>query len=163
MQMTALVFGLQQTYSPLQTLVAAGSGGLLYGAFRGGAALWTRFRTTPRPGLAPKGKTWQDFLPEAQRRLDATKAKYPGMENATGMAISRAKALERLEGLAPRVEEHLAKIAQNPGHSSIPHWSHEVSNWLNQMEAMLPHVGKKTAADWAAKINQWRQALPPKQ
>jgi hypothetical protein len=112
---------------------------------------------------APKGKTWQDFLPEAQRRLDATKAKYPGMENATGMAISRAKALERLEGLTPRVEEHLAKIAQNPGHSSIPHWSHEVSNWLNQMEAMLPHVGKKTAADWAAKINQWRQALPPKQ
>jgi hypothetical protein len=36
------------------------------------------------------------------------------------------------------------------------------STWLEQMEAMLPHVGKKTAAAWAAKINQWRQALPPK-
>jgi hypothetical protein len=116
-----------------------------------------------RAPVAPKGaKTVEDFLPEAQRRLEATKAKYPGMENATGMAISRAKALERLEGLTPRVEEHLAKIAQNPGHSSIPHWSHEISNWLDQMEAMLPHIGKKTAADWAAKINQWRQALPPK-
>jgi hypothetical protein len=54
MQMTALVFGLQETYSPLQTLGAFASGGFLYGAFRGGAALWTRFRTTPRPDLAPQ-------------------------------------------------------------------------------------------------------------
>jgi hypothetical protein len=84
------------------------------------------------------------------------------METATGMAISRAKALERLEGSTPQVEAHLAKIAENPGHASILHWSHEISNWLDQMEAMLPHVGKKTAADWAARINQWRQALPRK-
>jgi hypothetical protein len=137
------------------SIQAVGSALMLYGGVRS----FLRGRVP----VAPKGaKTVEDFLPEAQRRLEATKAKYPGMENATGMAISRAKALERLEGLTPRVEEHLAKIAQNPGHSSIPHWSHEISNWLDQMEAMLPHIGKKTAADWAAKINQWRQALPPK-
>jgi RHS repeat-associated protein len=112
------------------------------------------------PSSAPRGP--EDFRREAEEQLERIKRKYPGQENATGMAISRAKALERLEGLAPQVEKHLEKIAQNPGHSSIPHWSHEVSNWLDQMEAMLPHVGKKTAADWAAKINQWRQALPPK-
>jgi hypothetical protein len=84
------------------------------------------------------------------------------MENRAGMAISQAKALERLEAFVPRVEGHLAKIAENPEHSSIPYWSHEVTTWLNQMEAMLPHVGKKTAADWVARIAHWRQELPPK-
>jgi len=82
------------------------------------------------------------------------------MGKATGMAIGRAEALKRLQSLTPRIEEHLAKIADNPGHSSIPHWCHEVSNWLNQMEAMLPHVGKKTAAEWGAKISKWRRTLP---
>jgi hypothetical protein len=52
-QMTALAFGLQQTYRPLQTLAVAGASTLLSGAFLGGAALWTRFRTTPTPQLAP--------------------------------------------------------------------------------------------------------------
>jgi hypothetical protein len=73
--------------------------------------------------------------------------------------MSRQKALERLAGFTPRVEEHLAKIAANPGHSSVRHWKQEVDNWLNQMEAVLPHVGKKTAAQWSARISQWRQAL----
>jgi hypothetical protein len=36
---------------------------------------------------ASKGaKTVEDFLPEAQRRLEATKAKYPYMEGIEGMA-----------------------------------------------------------------------------
>jgi hypothetical protein len=48
------------------------------------------------------------------------------------MAISRAKALERLAGLVPRVEDHLAKIAQYPGHSAIPHWRKEIGNWLER-------------------------------
>jgi RHS repeat-associated protein len=52
-QMTALAFGLQQTYRPLQTLAVAGASTLLSGAFLGGVALWTRFRTTRLPNLAP--------------------------------------------------------------------------------------------------------------
>jgi hypothetical protein len=37
--------------------------------------------------IAPKGaKPVEDFLPEAQRRLEATEAKYPGMEGVNGMA-----------------------------------------------------------------------------
>jgi hypothetical protein len=37
--------------------------------------------------IDPKGaKTVEDFLPEARRRLEATKAKYPGMEGVKGMA-----------------------------------------------------------------------------
>jgi hypothetical protein len=80
--------------------------------------------------------------------------------NDVTMGISRARAIERLESLAGPVEAHLAKMVQNPNHSSILHWSREVSNWLEQMEAVLPHVGRKTGADWAERINQWRQALP---
>jgi hypothetical protein len=74
--------------------------------------------------------------------------------------MRRAKALERLEGLAPQVVKHLAKIAGNPEGREVPHWIKEISNWLNQMEAVLPYVGKKTGAQWSAKINEWRQALP---
>jgi hypothetical protein len=85
------------------------------------------------------------FFPEAERPLGATRTEHPGLENVTGMAMSRAMALERLEGLTPRLEETFAKITQNPGLSSITHWSHEVSNWFDQMVALLPHVGKKTA------------------
>jgi phage shock protein PspC (stress-responsive transcriptional regulator) len=110
------------------------------------------------PSVAPQGKTWQDFLPEAQRRLDATKAKYGNVE-AQMMAMSRKDALKRLNGLSPRVEEHLQKIANNPGSRDIPHWKGEAENWIRQMENVLPHVGEKTAAEWAARIAEWRARL----
>jgi hypothetical protein len=75
------------------------------------------------------------------------------------MAIRRKHALERVQSLAPVVEDHLAKIAANPGHSSIPHWQHEIRNWLRQMEDLLTHVGKKTAAEWQTRIQAYREAL----
>jgi hypothetical protein len=75
------------------------------------------------------------------------------------MAISRKAALERLESLLPRVEEHITKILANPGHSSIAHWKHEARNWLREMEEVLPHVGKKTAAQWKARLESLQAAL----
>jgi len=75
------------------------------------------------------------------------------------MGMSRADALRRLNGLAPQVEAHLTKIAQDPGHSSIAHWTREVNSWLTQMDALLPNVGARTGADWAARIATWRAAL----
>jgi hypothetical protein len=75
------------------------------------------------------------------------------------MAINRKKALERLGGLLPRVEEHLAKIAENPGDIHIPHWTHEVNDWLRQMEEMVPHVGTKSGARWSAIIDDLRRRL----
>jgi hypothetical protein len=75
------------------------------------------------------------------------------------MAISRKDALRRLTGLAPRVEEHLIKIADNPASPEVPHWTTEVDSWIKQMEHVLPHVGKKTSAGWRAKIAEWKDKL----
>jgi hypothetical protein len=75
------------------------------------------------------------------------------------MAIPRKRALGRLESFLLRVDEHLALIAKEPDHISVNHWKYEVRNWLNQMEAMLPHVGNKTAAEWQPRIARLHQAL----
>ena len=75
------------------------------------------------------------------------------------MAVIRKKALERLNGLAPKVEEHLAKIADNPAGRDVPHWAGEIHSWIKQMEDMLPHVGDKTSAQWLARIAEWKAKL----
>ena len=35
----------------------------------------------------------------------------------------------------------------------MEHWKGEARNWLRHMEAMLRHVGKKTAAQWQAQYS----------
>lgn len=75
------------------------------------------------------------------------------------MAISRKDALKRLNGLAPRVEEHLAKLASDPETPDASHWQKEVGCWLDQMVMMLPHIGRKTAARWAQRISVWKSSL----
>ena len=34
-----------------------------------------------------------------------------------------------------------------------------IENFLDIIEQLLPHVGQKTAKDWADRIVMWRQAL----
>ena len=75
------------------------------------------------------------------------------------MAIPRKRALERLQKLLSRVNEHLAKIAEKPGDPSENHWRHEARNWLDQMEELLPHVGNKTASEWQPHIAACRAKL----
>lgn len=75
------------------------------------------------------------------------------------MARTRKAALKKIESLVDDVEGHLAKIAANPGHSSMDHWKGEVRTWLRDMEAMLRHVGKKTSAQWQARLDAWRAAI----
>jgi hypothetical protein len=75
------------------------------------------------------------------------------------MAISRQDALKRLNGLAAQVQEHLKYLAEEPESVAFFHWKNEAENWLNQMEAVLPHVGKKTGAHWAEQIARWRHEL----
>ncbi len=73
--------------------------------------------------------------------------------------MSRKQALKRLGGLAPIVEEHLAKIEDDPTSRDVPHWTAEILSWIKQMEDLLPHVGDKTAAEWLARIAEWKRRL----
>ena len=75
------------------------------------------------------------------------------------MGISRKDALRRLEGLAPRVVEHLGYLAEEPDSQDVPHWKHEIRNWVAQMEEVLHAVGKKTEARWRGQINAWLARL----
>ncbi len=78
---------------------------------------------------------------------------------ARPMGMSRKKALQRLNGLAPKVEEHLNKIRDEPGSQDVLHWTGEIDSWIDQIEAVLAHVGGKTSAEWVARIEQWKAKL----
>jgi hypothetical protein len=75
------------------------------------------------------------------------------------MAIPRRRALERLKSLGERFEGHLDKLDALPDHLATRHWTHEVNDWLTQMEAMVPHVGAKTGAEWAGRIAAGRARI----
>jgi RHS repeat-associated protein len=102
---------------------------------------------------------WQEFLPQAEARLAAARATYGSAGDTMTMAVSRKTAIARLEGLAPQVEEHLAEIAAEPESQCVLHWTKEIETFMNQMNDMLPHVGKKTAQEWMAKIEGYKSAL----
>ena len=75
------------------------------------------------------------------------------------MARPRKAALGKIESLVPKVEGHIAKIDAYPGHSARDHWREETRTWLRDMEGLLRHVGKKTSAQWQARIDAWRAAF----
>jgi hypothetical protein len=75
------------------------------------------------------------------------------------MSRKRKDALEKIESLVPQVERHLARVVSGPGHSSRHKWAGEAFGWIRQIEELLPHVGKKTAAEWQERIDGWRAAL----
>ena len=72
------------------------------------------------------------------------------------IAMTRKRALKRLQGLAPQVEAHLEKIRQNPTSREAPHWRKEADVWIQQMENMLPYVGRNTREEWEQRIENWR-------
>lgn len=72
------------------------------------------------------------------------------------MARGRKRALERLNGLAARVQEHLEKLSAEPDAWDVSHWKGEIKNWLNQMDKLIPQLGKKTGQLWAEPIAHWR-------
>jgi hypothetical protein len=79
--------------------------------------------------------------------------------DAAMMAMSRKDALKRLNGLRPRVEGHLQKIANNPASKDVPHWTREIESWIRQMEDVLPHIGASTSAEWSRRIAEWNAKL----
>lgn len=68
------------------------------------------------------------------------------------MGMSRKRALLRLNGLLPRVREHLEKLRERPDDREVNHWRGEVRVWLRQMSDMLDAAGEGTAAAWRAVI-----------
>jgi hypothetical protein len=75
------------------------------------------------------------------------------------MAIPRKRALNRLQSLLIRVEKHIDYISSDPGNIAVDHWKHETRNWLQQMQEMLPHVGKKTSSKWETLIKAHQAKL----
>jgi hypothetical protein len=75
------------------------------------------------------------------------------------MGLSRKEALKRIEGIAAQVDLHLEKIGANPNSQALSHWKREIRNWLQTMEALLPHVGKKTSAQWQTRLDACRTRL----
>jgi Domain of unknown function (DUF4157) len=114
----------------------------------------------PRPsGLTPQqAANWERSVAEAERRVAEAKVKYGG-EGIVNMAISRQQALNRMQGLTPRIEEHLAKIAADPRSQAVSHWRTEIHAWLGEIERLIPHVGKKTGAEWRSIVAEWRRRL----
>jgi hypothetical protein len=73
--------------------------------------------------------------------------------------MNRKRALNRIDGLAPRIEEHIAKIADHSESWDLAHWITEVNSWIEQVEKLLPAIGNRTAAEWRARIAEWKSRL----
>jgi hypothetical protein len=106
----------------------------------------------------------EDFGAEAEARLAAAKQQYPYAVGKQAMAVDRSQALNRLTGLEERALEHLDEhIPETIGKSpqDIPHWRTEVGGWLKEMERLAKpeNVGRKTSADWMARIEHMRGRL----
>jgi hypothetical protein len=75
------------------------------------------------------------------------------------MGFGRKDALKRLYGLDEQVSDHLRVIQSQPEARALNHWIGEVRSWLQQLEEMIRHVGKKTGAQWKAQIDNYRTQL----
>ena len=75
------------------------------------------------------------------------------------MAISRSQALNRMEGVALQVEEHLSKLTNQATSLDVNHWRVEVQAFLGEIARLSGHVGVRTGAQWAEKITAWTKTL----
>ena len=71
------------------------------------------------------------------------------------MGTKRRHALDRLTELVPQVELHLAKLRDQPDSQNASHWRAEVRGWLRRMARELGKLGKRTQAEWDARISGW--------
>ncbi len=70
----------------------------------------------------------------------------------------RGEALEDIEDLVPKVEEHLDKLRQNPTSQDILGWHDELNAWIGKIERIVNRgLGKKTDAEMRRRIEDWRR------
>jgi RHS repeat-associated protein len=63
--------------------------------------------------------------------------------------MERAKALERCNKHATSIREHYQKIEDNPLSRDRAHWLGEIKGWLEQIDSLTRHLGKKTGEHWS--------------
>jgi hypothetical protein len=73
--------------------------------------------------------------------------------------MNRKDALKRINGLAPQIEKHLAKIADDPDSRDVPHRVKEIHSWITHIEQLLPDVGDRTSQEWQRRIAGWKDQL----
>ena len=66
--------------------------------------------------------------------------------------MKRKDALKRLNALLALVLTHLEKLQTQMSDFDYNHWRWEAANWIQQMEEVLPHVGRKTADHWSQRL-----------
>lgn len=67
--------------------------------------------------------------------------------------------MERATELGNRINEHLQYIKNEPGSQAVGHWRTEIRGWINQIDDLVRHMGKKTGNEWTEIIARWRQLL----
>ena len=77
------------------------------------------------------------------------------------MAITRKQALKRIEGLIGEgsttgIEAHIGKLTRR---GSGPHIRAELNAKLAEIERLIPHLGRKTGDELAAKVAAWRRTI----
>lgn len=72
-------------------------------------------------------------------------------------AGKRGEALEDIESLVPRIEEHLEKLRQNPTSQDVPGWHDELNAWIGKIERLVDRgLGKKTDEEMRQRVAGWR-------
>lgn len=77
------------------------------------------------------------------------------------MAITRKQALKRIDGLIGEgadagIEAHIDKRGRR---GAGPHIRSELNAKLDEIERLIPCVGKKTGMELAARIAEWRRRI----
>ena len=75
------------------------------------------------------------------------------------MGLARKDALQRINGLKRRIEQHIQKLAEYPDSQDESHWRGELRSWIAQVEAAAEHVGKRTQQEWQELIESWKASL----
>jgi hypothetical protein len=75
------------------------------------------------------------------------------------MDMKRKDALKRLESPLVPTLEHLEKLDAEMSDFAYNHWRWEVANWIQQMEEVLPHVGKRTAEHWGQRLDELKRRM----
>jgi hypothetical protein len=71
------------------------------------------------------------------------------------MGSRRTDSIDLLLQLVPQIELHLAYLRAEPDSRAANHWRGEVRVWLRRMERELGRIGKRSRAEWSARMTAW--------